>query len=85
MTRNFIFLVMGCLAVSTLAPAEADEHKHHHHEASSSKQGYTRLMAKYALPDVKLMRTDGTQGRSPSHASVEFPLATNVILLNPTR
>lgn len=31
------------------------------------------------------LRTDGTQGRSPSHASVVFPLSTNVILLNPAR
>ena len=31
------------------------------------------------------LRTDGSQGHSPSHASVAFPLATNVTLLNPTR
>lgn len=52
---------VGCaLALAALPARAAQEHEHHHHEAES-KPGYGRTTASYRLPEVALVRSDGSK------------------------
>lgn len=56
---------------------QAMEHQHHHHEMANT--GYTRSIAAYQMPDVKLLDADGNEVVLADSLDVDEPIMLNFI------
>lgn len=60
------------------APVAAEGHEHHHHH-QIAETPYQRSTQDYALPDVALVREDGTEVRFPADIDDGRPVVLNFI------
>jgi protein SCO1/2 len=77
-----VLLSATCASVLALTPqlvtcAEATDEHHHHHQMA--KTPYRASLHDYTLPDVMLIRDDGTEVRFPAHIDDGRPVLLNFI------
>jgi protein SCO1/2 len=71
-------LALALLPVGTASAQEGHDHHHHHHQ-EMAQPGYQRSTQNYALPDVALVREDGTAVRFPADIDDGRPVVLNFI------
>jgi protein SCO1/2 len=77
---------LSALAIATVgtqpAQAESDAHEghaHHHHQAADSATQIKRSEANYAVPDLALVRQDGSKAAFPAELDDGRPVMLNFI------
>lgn len=73
-------LALGLAPSASPAAAEDHSHHHHHHATPAQPDGYSRTLAAYTVPDVKLVNADGA--RVPLRAALtdaDKPVILNFI------
>jgi protein SCO1/2 len=78
---TLLTLAAGPAAARDIESADADPHAHHHqpqHQAESAPP-FTRALERYQLPEVALVRADGTAVRFPQVIDDGRPVVLNFI------
>lgn len=70
--------VAAVLTLACAARAADDEHAHHHH-AAKADAGYKRQLATYRVPDLALLRSDGSAVTMTSELDDGRPVVLNFI------
>lgn len=96
---NPVFAVMMLLALVAVAPAAAiasgddeeyhamehfQEMEHQHHGHAAAGDGYTRSMASYQMPDVRLVDSEGNEVALADTLDVSEPVMLNFIFTSCT-
>ncbi len=69
----------AALAAAPALHAADDEHAHHHHHAAKADAGYKRQMATYRIPEISVVRNDGSSTTLTSEIDDGRPVVLNFI------
>jgi len=72
-------LALVAVTQHPVVAAEGHDHHHHEHHEAAAPQGYRRTTQSYQLPDLALVRDDGTAVRFPADIDDGRPVVLNFI------